>query len=68
MTLTKFHKLVRDQFGDTKGAYLLDTHVLVDLGQSPSEAIEAGVDLRRVWELLCTDFDVPEERRLGVDE
>ena len=68
MTLTKFHKLVRDEFGDSRGSYLLDSHVISELGVTAAEAVEGGADLREVWELLCADFDIPEQRRLGVDE
>ena len=47
--------------------WISHSHVLPDLGATPDELIERGVDPRRVWLSLCDDFDVPKERRLGVD-
>ena len=26
-------------------------------------ALEAGIDTKRVWAVVCTAFDVPEDRR-----
>lgn len=38
-------------------------HVLIELGnRTPAQAIEDGVEPRRVWEGLCKDFDVPRAR------
>jgi hypothetical protein len=28
-----------------------------------NEALEAGIDTKQVWAVLCATFDVPEERR-----
>jgi hypothetical protein len=61
--LTEFHVLVDDQFGSMRGRSLLVDHVLADLGgQTPAQAIEAGVDPRDVWRALCADFDVPRDQ------
>ncbi len=70
MRLTEFHQLVADEFGEQEGKWIAHSHVLhVDGGRAgtPDELIDAGVDPRDVWRGLCEDFDVPEERRLGVD-
>ena len=67
MRLTEFHQLVVDEFGDAKGNWISHSHVLAKLGDTPNALIDSGVDPRHVWEELCDDFDVPEERRLGID-
>lgn len=67
MRLTEYHQLVVDEFGESKGAWISHSHVLSMLNGTPDELIERGIDPRRVWIGLCDDFDVPQERRLGVD-
>lgn len=67
MRLTEYHQLVVDEFGESKGAWISHSHVLSELNGTPDELIERGVGPRRVWIGLCNDFDVPQERRLGVD-
>ncbi|MDK4334961.1 DUF3046 domain-containing protein [Corynebacterium accolens] len=67
MRLTEYHQLVVDEFGESKGAWISHSHVLSELNGTPDDLIERGVDPRRVWIGLCDDFDVPQERRLGVD-
>ena len=67
MRLTEYHQLIVDEFGESKGKWISHSHVLPDLGATPDELIERGVDPRKVWLSLCNDFDVPQGRRLGVD-
>lgn len=66
MRLTEFSQLLEDEFG-SRGEWIMHSHVLMGLGGTPEELIERGVDPKVVWEALCDAFDVPEERRLGVD-
>lgn len=51
-----------------KGEWMAHSHVLGGLGVTVDEAVERGDDLRDLWERICTDFNVPEERRLGTDD
>lgn len=67
MRLTEFHQLVADEFGDTKGKWVVSSHVFPGEGKTAGELIDAGVDPRIVWDRLCDAFDIPEGRRLGVD-
>lgn len=67
MRLTEFQRLITDEFGEQEGKWIAHSHVLAGLGGTADELVERGVDPRKVWEGLCEDFDVPEERRLGVD-
>lgn len=68
MRLTEFQQLVTDEFGDSEGKWIMHSHVLAEFDATPERLIETGEDLAEVWQGLCDDFDVPEERRLGRDE
>jgi len=67
MRLAEFHELLADEFGRAKARHIVHSHYLAGLGGGVGDLVENGVDLRRVWEEVCRDFDVPEERRLGRD-
>lgn len=67
MRLTEFRLLVHDEFGEAKGDWINHSHVLPKLGGTPDELIEQGVDPKHVWAEMCEEFDIPEQRRLGVD-
>ncbi|MEJ5919668.1 MULTISPECIES: DUF3046 domain-containing protein [unclassified Corynebacterium] len=68
MRLAEFHRLVEAEFGDPQGAWLLDSHVLSELGATPAELLESGTEPREIWWALCRDHDIPEDRWLGPDE
>ncbi|UXA19969.1 DUF3046 domain-containing protein [Mycobacterium sp. SMC-4] len=62
MRLTEFHELVQGQFGAVRASSMLVDHVLSDLGgRTAAQAIEDGVEPRRVWRALCADFEVPRD-------
>ncbi len=67
MRLTEFHQLITDEFGRAQGNFLVHSHVPAGHSATVEELMEEGMDLRSLWLLLCRDFDVPPERRLGVD-
>ncbi|MDY5785998.1 DUF3046 domain-containing protein [Corynebacterium sp.] len=67
MRLAEFHQLVEDEFGSAKARWIIDSQVLPGHNATSAELIERGVDPREAWEGLCEAFDVPDERRLGVD-
>jgi len=67
MRLTEFHQLVQDEFGSERAQWIIQTQVLPGFEQTSAQLIDAGVDPREAWRGLCDAFDVPEERRLGVD-
>lgn len=67
MRLTEFHQLVEDEFGADRAQWIIQTQVVGGTGMTSEELIESGVDPRRAWEGLCDAFDIPEERRLGID-
>lgn len=67
MRLTEFHQLIEDEFGRTQGNWIVHSHVPAGQHRTVEELIEDGFSLRRLWRLLCDDFGVPEDRRLGID-
>lgn len=53
-----------EEFGPARAAALAHDHVFADLGgRTVNEALDAGIDTKRVWAVVCTTFEVPEERR-----
>ncbi|WP_345422373.1 DUF3046 domain-containing protein [Pseudonocardia xishanensis] len=68
MRLSHFRSLLHDEFGEARGSSLARDHVFAELGgRSAEQAIEAGIDPKRVWDVICTAYDVPADRRLGRD-
>lgn len=67
MRLTEFHQLVEDEFGPARANWIVQSQVLPGTGKTSEELIESGVDPREAWRGLCDAFDIPEERRLGID-
>lgn len=67
MRHTEFRRRVEDEFGAERASWLLHSHVVSGLGATPDELSEQGVDLALIWEGLCRDFDIPEERWFGED-
>lgn len=61
--LTQFHDLMNDEFGPRAAALTRD-HVFAVLGdRTVEQALEAGVDVRKVWLAVCEVYDVPASRR-----
>ena len=53
-----------EEFGAIRAAALAHDHVFAELGgRTVNGALEAGIDTKHVWAVVCAAFDVPEERR-----
>ncbi|MGH2709182.1 MAG: DUF3046 domain-containing protein, partial [Actinomycetota bacterium] len=53
-----------EEFGSIRATALSHDHVFAELGgQTVNGALETGIDPKRIWAVVCTTFDVPEERR-----
>ncbi|HZA15816.1 MAG: DUF3046 domain-containing protein [Actinomycetota bacterium] len=64
MRITHFRQRMDEEFGPVRAAALAHDHVFTELGgRTVDEALEAGIDTKQVWAVVCTAFDVPEERR-----
>nr|WP_255426407.1 DUF3046 domain-containing protein [Pseudonocardia sp. C8] len=62
--MSHFRELMEAEFGPVRAASLSRDHVFAELdGQTVEQAIESGVDLRRVWRAVCEHFEVPRARR-----
>lgn len=66
MRVSEFWRAVDQVFGEAYGSVVSRDVVLEVLGgRSAAEALDAGIDARRVWEALCDSQDVPPEKRHG---
>jgi Protein of unknown function (DUF3046) len=64
MRITHFWQRMDKEFGPVRTAALAHDHVFAELGgRTVNGALEAGIDTKRVWTVVCAAFDVPEERR-----
>ena len=62
--LTEFRRLMNDEFGAARASAVSRDHVLADLGgRTVEQALEAGIDPRRVWRAVCEAYEVPPARR-----
>jgi hypothetical protein len=67
--LSQFRTLMHDEFGEIRAGSLARDHVFAELGGlTANQAIESGVDPKRVWDVVCVAYDVPPDRRLGRDD
>lgn len=64
MRITHFRQRMDEEFGPIRAAALAHDHVFAELGgHTVDGALEAGIDTKRVWDVVCAKFDIPEERR-----
>ena len=67
MTRSEFLRALDDEFGPVMAQTIARDVVLGALGnQSATQALDAGVEPKRVWAVLCEEMDVPSHRRHGV--
>ncbi|WP_214366752.1 DUF3046 domain-containing protein [Pseudonocardia sp. H11422] len=64
MRLTHFRELMEDEFGRVRAGSLARDHVFAELGgRTVEQALEDGIDPRKVWLAVCEAYDVPFQRR-----
>jgi Protein of unknown function (DUF3046) len=62
--LQEFWSRMERQFGSMRAQTVARDHVFGTLGgRTASEAIEAGLPVRRVWLEICKEYDVPPKER-----
>jgi hypothetical protein len=67
--LTEFRLLMLAHFGPLRAPSVAQDHVFSALGgRTVDQAIEAGVDPKRVWMVVCDTFEVPESLRHGLPD
>ncbi len=64
----EFWELLEEIFGRSYGRSLArDQQLTVLENMSVVQALEAGVEPRTVWNVLCDQMDVPDSKRWGKD-
>jgi DUF3046 family protein len=62
--LQEFWARMREQFGSMRAESVARDHVFAAIGgRTAVEAIEAGVPVRKVWQAICEEYDVPPKKR-----
>lgn len=62
--LSEFWTLMERAFGKGYAAIVADSHVLGELdNRTASAAIEGGEPVRRVWEAVVLELDVPSDQQ-----
>ena len=55
---------MEDQFGSMRAQTVARDHVFSALGgRTATEAIEAGLPVRKVWLAVCVEYEVPVRER-----
>ena len=68
MRISDFWRLMDDEFGSAYSRVLAADLVLTGLGGTTAQqALDRGIDPKRVWLAVCDIQEVPQERRLGRD-
>lgn len=67
MRLSQFWQLMEDEFGPTYAHVLAGQLVISTMQLTPAQALDSGVRPREVWESICAQQEIPEERRWGKD-
>ena len=66
MTLSRFHELVREEFGEQFSQVVLrETRLLKFEDKTPFELINAGLHPKDIWFAICDQLAVPKERWHG---
>jgi hypothetical protein len=64
MRITDFQRMMAGEFGSTRASTLARDHVFSGLdGRTVEQAIEVGIPVKEIWQVVCAAFDVPPERR-----
>jgi hypothetical protein len=62
--LQEFWSRLETQFGSMRAQSVARDHVFAALGgRTATDALEAGLPVRRVWLAICEEYDVPPRDR-----
>lgn len=67
MRLSQFWQLMEDEFGSGYAYVMAGQLVLTKFQLTAADALAQGVQPREIWESICTQQDVPQERHWGRD-
>ena len=66
MTLSRFHELLLEEFGEQFSQVVLrDTRLLKFDDKTPDELLAAGLAPKEIWFAICDQLAVPRERWHG---
>ena len=64
MRLQEFWSRLDRQFGPMRAHSVARDHVFAVLGgRTAVDAIDAGLPVRKVWQAICEEYDVPPKER-----
>jgi len=63
--LSEFQRAMAEEFGEVYSGVLLRDYWLAEFEGTARDALDRGVPARRVWDALCVEMQVPEQRRYG---
>lgn len=64
MRITHLRQRMDEELGSIRATALSQDHVFAELGgRTVNGALEAGIDPKQVWVVVCATFEVPDERR-----
>jgi hypothetical protein len=67
--MTEFRALMGAHFGRMRASSVAQDHVFSALGgRTVDQALDAGVDPKLVWSVVCDTFDVAEPLRHGLPD
>lgn len=67
MRESQFWNLMEGEFGSSYAHVLAGQLVITEFQLTVRDALSRGVRPRQLWEAVCEQQDVPEERRWGKD-
>ena len=67
MRESKFRELMAEEVGAGYALTVISSHSITALRGTAEQLLADGVPPRTIWEAICVDFEIPEERRLGRD-
>lgn len=67
--LTEFRQLMQTHFGSVRAPSVAQDHVFSALGgRTVDQALDAGLDPKMVWSVVCDTFEVPDSLRYGLPD
>ncbi|MGI8415757.1 MAG: DUF3046 domain-containing protein [Nakamurella sp.] len=69
MRHTEFRALMAAHFGTLRAPSVAQDHVFAALGgRTADQALDAGVNPKKIWARVCIDFDVPTVMHHGLPD
>lgn len=67
--MTEFRALMAAQFGPLRAPSVAKDHVFAELGgRTADQALDAGINPKRIWAQVCAEFEVPAALHHGLPD